>query len=539
MNKKTTLPKDGIQGLKDNIVADSLSGFLVFLLALPLSLGIAKASDFPPIMGLMTAMVGGLVVSFFAGSRLTIKGPAAGLIVIVAGSVAEFGQGDSILGWHLALGALLVAGVLQVLFGMIRMGSLVDFFPLSAVHGMLAAIGVIIMSKQIHVLLGINPVNELGKPIVEPMELIAEIPHTLMHIDPKVAVVGLLSLLIVFLWPRIKQPLLKKIPAPLVVLTMAIPLAKLLGLGKGHLIHFDQDFIHTLAWNERFDGFRQTGIFIKYVIMFALVGSLESLLTVKAVDMLDPYHRKSNANKDLVAVGIGNVVASLLGGLPMISEVARSSANVSNGAKTRWANFFHGVFILIFLMLDLQFSDLIPFSALAAMLIGVGFKLASPKEFGRMAKIGPEQLVVFCVTIVVTLMTDLLVGIGVGILVKLVTQFILGVPLKSTFKARTQTQDQTIVVAGAAVFSNWLGIKKHIDKHATSSNLKLDLTQCNVVDHTVMDNLIHLSNDFDNAGGKLDLVGLDLLIPTSKSNHALSTRMREKSNRLDHLGNTK
>jgi MFS superfamily sulfate permease-like transporter len=353
MNKKTTLPKDGIQGLKENIVADSLSGFLVFLLALPLSLGIAKASDFPPIMGLMTAMVGGLVVSFFAGSRLTIKGPAAGLIVIVAGSVAEFGQGDSILGWHLALGALLVAGLLQVLFGMIRMGSLVDFFPLSAVHGMLAAIGVIIMSKQVHVLLGINPVNELGKPIVEPMELLAEIPHTLMHIDPKVAVVGLLSLLIVFLWPRIKQPLLKKIPAPLVVLTMAIPLAKLLGLGKGHLIHFDQDFIHTLAWNERFDGFQQTGIFIKYVIMFALVGSLESLLTVKAVDMLDPYHRKSNANKDLVAVGIGNVVASLLGGLPMISEVARSSANVSNGAKTRWANFFHGVFILIFLMLDL------------------------------------------------------------------------------------------------------------------------------------------------------------------------------------------
>lgn len=315
------MPKDGIQGLKENIVADSLSGFLVFLLALPLSLGIAKASDFPPIMGLMTAMVGGLVVSFFAGSRLTIKGPAAGLIVIVAGSVAEFGQGDSILGWHLALGALLVAGLLQVLFGMIRMGSLVDFFPLSAVHGMLAAIGVIIMSKQVHVLLGINPVNELGKPIVEPMELLAEIPHTLMHIDPKVAVVGLLSLLIVFLWPRIKQPLLKKIPAPLVVLTMAIPLAKFLGLGKGHLIHFDQDFIHTLAWNERFDGFQQTGIFIKYVIMFALVGSLESLLTVKAVDMLDPYHRKSNANKDLVAVGIGNVVASLLGGLPMISEV--------------------------------------------------------------------------------------------------------------------------------------------------------------------------------------------------------------------------
>ncbi|MFM6951820.1 MAG: SulP family inorganic anion transporter [Bacteroidota bacterium] len=539
MNKKFALPKDGIQGLKENFTSDAISGFLVFLLALPLSLGIAKASDFPPIMGLMTAMIGGLVVSFFAGSRLTIKGPAAGLIVIVAGSVAEFGQGDSVLGWHLALGALLVAGLLQILFGMIRMGSLVDFFPLSAVHGMLAAIGIIIMSKQIHVLLGISPTNALGKPIVEPMELIAEIPHTLGHIHPSVALVGLLSLAIVFLWPRIKNPILKKIPAPVVVLAVSIPLAKYLGLGKGQLIHFDQDFIHTLAWNERFEGFKQTGIFIKYVLMFALVGSLESLLTVKAVDMLDPYHRKSNANKDLVAVGIGNVIASLVGGLPMISEVARSSANVSNGAKTRWANFFHGVFILVFLMLDLQFSDLIPFAALAAMLIGVGFKLASPKEFGRMAKIGPEQLVVFCVTIVVTLMTDLLVGIGVGILVKLVTQHILGVPLKATFNAYVKEDTHTLTVTGAAVFSNWLGIKKHIDKVNTSTQYTLDLSQCNVVDHTVMDNIIHLQNDFENAGGKLNVIGLDTLSPTSKSNHELSTRLREKSNRLDHLGNVK
>lgn len=539
MNKKFILPKDGIQGLKENFTSDAISGFLVFLLALPLSLGIAKASDFPPIMGLMTAMIGGLVVSFFAGSKLTIKGPAAGLIVIVAGSVAEFGRGDSLLGWHLALGALLVAGLLQILFGMIRMGSLVDFFPLSAVHGMLAAIGIIIMSKQVHVLLGINPVDEMGKPIVEPMELLAEIPHTFLNINSNVAIIGLLSLAIVFLWPKIKHPTFKMIPAPVVVLAVSIPLAKYLGLGKGQLIHFDQDFIHTLAWNERFDGFQQTGVFIKYVLMFALVGSLESLLTVKAVDMLDPYRRKSNANKDLVAVGIGNVIASLLGGLPMISEVARSSANVSNGAKTRWANFFHGVFILIFLMLDLQFSDLIPFAALAAMLIGVGFKLASPREFGRMAKIGPEQLIVFCTTIAVTIMTDLLVGIGVGIIVKLITQFVLGVPLKSTFKAHVKETQGRIAVSGAAVFSNWLGIKKHVDAVKKTDHLLLDLSQCNVVDHTVMDNIIHLRNDFENGGGALEVVGLELLKPTSKSNHDLSTRMRDRENRLDHLGQLK
>jgi MFS superfamily sulfate permease-like transporter len=212
---------------------------------------------------------------------------------------------------------------------------------------------------------------------------------------------------------------------------------------------------------------------------------------------------------------------------------------VSNGAKTRWANFFHGVFIFLFLLMDLQFSDMIPFAALAAMLIGVGFKLASPKEFGRMAKIGPEQLIVFCVTIVVTLMTDLLVGIGVGILVKLVTQHILGVPLKATFQAFVKKDEQSLIVTGAAVFSNWLGIKKHIDSVSTSSEFTMDLSQCNVVDHTVMDNIIHLQNDFENAGGKLQVVGLDTLTPTSKSNHELSTRLREKSNRLDHLGNAK
>lgn len=539
MKNTKQIPRDGIQGLKDNFSSDALSGFLVFLLALPLSLGIAKASDFPPIMGLMTAMIGGIVVSLFSGSQLTIKGPAAGLIVIVAGSVAEFGKGDSTLGWHLALGALMVAGVVQILFGLMKMGSLVDFFPLSAVHGMLAAIGIIIMSKQIHVLFGISPVNELGKPLVEPLDLLAQIPETLMHIKPDVAIIGILSLLIVFLWPKIKHPILKKIPAPVVILAISIPLAQYLKIDGKQLIHFDQDFIHTIAWNERFDGFAQTGVFIKYVLMFALVGSLESLLTVKATDMLDPFKRKSNANKDLMAVGFGNTISALVGGLPMISEVARSSANVANGAKTRWSNFFHGVFILIFLFLDLEFSDLIPFAALAAMLIGVGYKLASPKEFGRMAKIGPEQLVVFCITIVVTLSTDLLIGMGAGILTKLITQNILGVPLKSTFKAHLDHSDSKITVFGAAVFSNWLGIKKHIEKLDKSRVITMDLSNCNVVDHTVMDNILHTQADFENQGGELIVVGLMDLHPTSKSNHELSTRKKDKSERLDHIGNPK
>lgn len=528
--ENATAPQDGLKGLQAHFFNEVGSGFLVFLIALPLSLGIAKASDFPPIMGLITAMIGGVVVSFLSGSLLTIKGPAAGLIVIVASSVQEFGRGDSVLGWHFALGALMVAGGVQILFGLIKMGSLADFFPLSAIHGMLAAIGIGIVAKQFHVLVGVNPVDELGKSINHPLKLLAEIPNSIQQMNVNVATVGFMSLILVLFWGAMsKGQRIAKIPAPLLVLICAVPLAMGLHIQGKYLIQFEQDLINTLAWNERFGGFAQTGVFIKYVFLFAIVGSLESLLTVKAIDSADPYKRKSNANRDLMAVGFGNVITSILGGLPMIAEVARSSANVNHGAKTRWSNFFHGIFILIFLMLNLRFSNLIPYSALAAMLIGVGVKLASPKEFGRMAKIGPEQLLVFCVTIVFTLLTDLLIGIAVGVIVKLIAQFVLGVPLINTFRANVLSEKKALTVFGAAVFSNWLGIKSKLNRIDRSQIFTLDLSHCNVVDHTVMDNLLHLSEEFSNAGGQLLVVGLSDFVSVSKSNHRLSTRTKVKN----------
>ena len=179
---KKYIPADGLAGLKENFKTDAISGFIVFLLALPLSLGIAKASDFPPIMGLITAIIGGIVVSFFMGSRLTIKGPAAGLIVIVAGAVAEFGQGNNELGWKLALGAMVVAGIIQILFGVLKLGKLADFFPLSAIHGMLAAIGIIIIAKQIPVLLNDDPTLAKG---MGPIELLLTIPKFIVNLDTK------------------------------------------------------------------------------------------------------------------------------------------------------------------------------------------------------------------------------------------------------------------------------------------------------------------------------------------------------------------
>ena len=543
MNK--SIPKDGFEGLKQNYSSDALSGFLVFLLALPLSLGIAGASDFPPIYGLITAMIGGLVVSFFAGSLLTIKGPAAGLIVIVAGAVSEFGHGNSDLGWKLALGAVVVAGVLQVIFGLLKLGSLSDFFPLSAVHGMLAAIGIIIISKQLHILVGMNPLTEKGKPMVEPLELIFELKNTILHIfkHMEVDVIGVVSLIIVFCWPLIPIKFLKKIPSALVVLVVSIPLVILLGVHNiqeiknsngvviqeafAPLLEFKKGLTDILGVNVSFDGISQTGTFIKFVIMFALVGSLESLLTIKAVDELDSFKRRSNTNKDLIAVGIGNIFAGLIGGLPMISEVARSSANVSNGAKTRWANFFHGVFILLFLIFAVSFSDLIPKTALAAMLIGVGWKLAHPREFGHMAKIGADQIAVFIITIIFTLATDLLIGIAAGIVLKLLLHLGRGVKFRSLFSAKSQIVGNTITVYNAAVFSNFIKVKNKIHSFKFTDDVILDLSDCVFIDHSVIETLYHIKNDFSTEGGSLTILGIEELKNVGSSTHHLAARRRK------------
>ncbi|MFY7887311.1 MAG: SulP family inorganic anion transporter, partial [Spirosomataceae bacterium] len=272
---KLILPKDGIEGLKENWSVDAVSGFIVFLLALPLSLGIAKASEFPPIMGLVSAIIGGLVVSFFMGSRLTIKGPAAGLIVIVAGAVNDFGGGET--GWHLALGAMVVAGLIQILFGVFKLGKLADFFPLSAIHGMLAAIGLIIIAKQIPILLDVAPAMTKGKG---PLELLANIPNFIAHLDPKATLIGVVCLGIMMGWPMIKNPIIKKIPAPLVVLIIAIPAELAMDFQTTEpayaLVHIG-NLLENIKINVDFGGVAQMGLFVKYVIMFALVGTLESL----------------------------------------------------------------------------------------------------------------------------------------------------------------------------------------------------------------------------------------------------------------------
>jgi MFS superfamily sulfate permease-like transporter len=395
---------------------------------------------------------------------------------------------------------------------------------------MLAAIGLIIIAKQIPILLNVDPAMTKGKG---PLQLLANMPNFIIHLDPKATFIGVISLIIMLGWPYIKNKFIKKIPASLVVLLVAIPAELIMDFQHTEpayaLVHIG-NLLENVKWNVDFSGMAQTGIFIKYVVMFALVGTLESLLTVKAIDLSDPYKRKSNANKDLIAIGVGNALAAVLGGLPMISEVARSSANVNNGAKTRWANFFHGFFILLFVLLAAHLIELIPNTALAAMLITVGIKLAHPKEFINTFKIGKDQLAVFLITIFFTLFEDLLVGIAAGVLLKMIFHLLRGAPIGSMFKAPTlvsfEGNKYLVEIDKAAVFTNFLGIKKKLEDIPPCFEVTIDLKKTKLVDHSVMENLHHFQHDYESTGGTVEFVGLEGHKPVS--NHRLAARKKAK-----------
>ncbi|MEZ6058519.1 MAG: SulP family inorganic anion transporter [Planctomycetaceae bacterium] len=528
------LPDD--LSISKNWKADLLSGFLVSLIALPLCLGIAGASGFPPIAGVMTAVIGGLICSFISDSQMTIKGPAAGLIVIVMGAVTELAPGDAVQGYHLALGIGVVAAVIQILFGIFRAGVLADIFPSAAVHGLLASIGIIIAAKQIHTVLGVKPEAK------EPLELLAEIPHSISHMNPAIAIIGLSSLAILFLLPLIKNRFVKMLPAPLLVVLVAVPLGMYYELTREHIVQFGSDsftvgpnflvqlpgkLIDAIQFPD-FSGV-MTGVGIKYIIMFSLVGTLESLLSAKAVDKLDKHNRRTNMNRDLLALGVANLGSAFVGGLPMISEIVRSSANVNNGGKTKMANFYHGLFLLGFVALLPALVQRIPNAALGAMLVYTGCRLASPLTFWKTWKVGPEQLIIFVSTIIGVLMIDLLVGIAIGVVVKVIIHLFMGAPIVSLFKASievTQNGDveSLVIPKQSAVFSSWIALKRAIDTNPSAKTVAIDFSQTRLVDHTVMEKLHELEQEFKREGRHLVLRGLEEHRPLS--GHPLAARRR-------------
>lgn len=519
-----TPPVGNFAGFLNCFRYDAMSGFLVFLIALPLCLGISSASEFPIVAGVLTAIVGAILTPFISNSELTIKGPAAGLIVISLGAIQEMRTIYGETGGYAAVLAIgVVAGIIQIGFGLLRSGIIGEFFPSAVVHGMLAAIGIIIIGKQTHTLLGVQPESH------EPLGLIAEIPKSIWNMDPYVAFIGGLSLALLFGMSFVKNKVIKKIPVPMLVMLMAIPMGMYFELGKPHKYTFGgvEHFISEKALVNipssllsaiTFPNFASLQTFAawKWIFMYALIGSLESILSAKAVDMLDPYRRKSNLNRDLLAVGIGNTVSSAIGGLPMISEIVRSKANIDNGAKTRFANFWHGLFLLVSVSFLGNFIHLIPMTALAAMLIFTGFRLASPNEFLKVYKTGREQLCIFVFTMLMVLATDLLIGIVLGIIAKLVIHTINGVPLSSLFKPFLDVETHedgscTVFARQSAVFSNWIPFRRQIEYlgFVQKSNVTVDLSGTKFVDHTVMEKLHELQEDFTHEGLKLEVKGLE------------------------------
>ncbi|MBG0796947.1 SulP family inorganic anion transporter [Methylocystis sp. L43] len=536
-------PKTGLAGLAQNWRADVLSGFLVFLIALPLCLGISMASGFPPQAGIITAVVGGLLVSRINGSFVTITGPAAGLIVVILDSVQALGGGDAKAGYHYTLAAIVCASVIQMLMGVMKAGKMSAFFPSSAVHGMLAAIGIIIMAKQIHVMLGVKPDAQTL------FETIGAIPASIRDMNPEVAIIGGLGLLILIAWSLVKSRRLKMIPAPLVVVIIGMALAQYYDLDDEHIYLFlpDTPFLphHEFTIGPKFlvsipqnflSGFAfpdfsliRSSVFWQQVFAICLVGSLESLLSAAAVDKLDPYKRTSDLNRDLAAVGFGNIICGLIGGMPMIAEIVRSSANVNNGAHTGWANFFHGLFLLIFVALFPRVIHEIPLASLAALLVFTGYRLASPLEFKKTLAIGWDQLTVFVITIIGVLATDLLIGVAIGIAAEFLFHFWRSVNWGQVFKLHRDVLESEpgvyhVRIGGAAFFANYLALKGDLAKLPKGKTVIFDLSDSWCVDHTVMENLHHFCEDYKANDGHAEICGLDQHVATSK--HPLAPRKR-------------
>jgi len=540
----TEIPRGQISDISKNWQADMLSGFLVFLIALPLCLGISLACGYPAISGIFTAIIGGMLATFFSNSELTIKGPAAGLIVIAIGCVTEFGftgGEDPALdfqAYRLALGVGVVAGIIQIFLGLFRAGILGEFFPSSAIHGLLASIGIIIMAKQFPIAMGVRPD---GKPL----ELIAKIPQFVMEMNPLVGLIGIISLLIMFSYLFIKNPKFKVIPAPMVVLLVTVPLAMYLNLGqeqtysfngqeyslgKRFLVAVPENMFHAITFPD-FSGLLTTTGW-KYVVMFALIGSIESLLSAKAIDGIDPWKRKTDHDRDMLAVGVGNTLAALIGGLPMISEIVRSKANIDNGARTRFANMFHGLFLLLFVALMPGLINQIPLAALGAMLVFTGYRLASPQEFIHIYHVGKEQFIIFVSTVVGVLATDLLMGIAIGIFVNMVLHLKNGAPMPSLFKpqislVRDDGRVVTVKVKDSAIFSTWIALKKTLDSLASESHVVLDLSDTFLVDHTTMSKLHAMEKEFQERQSRLEIVGLEDHQPLSKHPEAGRKKLRK------------
>ncbi len=479
-----------------NLKNDLPASIIVFLVAVPLCLGIALASGAPLFSGIIAGIIGGIVVGALSGSQLGVSGPAAGLAVIVLSAIQELGS------FEIFLMAVVIGGIFQLLLGFAKAGIIGYYFPNSVIKGMLAGIGVIIFLKQIPHAFGYDKDYEGSLSFAQPdgHNTFSELFYMFEAISPGATFIAFLSLAILILW---EQPFMKKIKlfkliqGPLVVVALGIIL-NLIFTGGDWALRGEQivaipvaDSIAGFFGQFSFPDFSQITNPQVYVIgaTIAIVASLETLLCLEATDKLDPEKRVSPANKELVAQGVGNVISGLVGGLPITQVIVRSSTNIQSGGRTKMSAIMHGFILLGCAMLIPSVLNMIPLASLAAILIMVGYKLAKPVLFKEMYNIGWSSFIPFVVTVVGIVMTDLLVGIGMGLAVAVF--FVLYNNYKKPFLFETEdhvSKDGIIRIelAEDVTFLNKANIQRALNQIPDGSRVVIDASRSVNIDHDVL-----------------------------------------------------
>jgi MFS superfamily sulfate permease-like transporter len=492
-----------IDGLTfDHLKNDLPSGLVVFLVALPLCLGIALASGAPLFSGIIAGIVGGTVIAFASGSSLSVSGPAAGLTVIVHNAITELGQ------YEIFLVAVVFAGLLQIILGYLKAGIIGYYFPSNVIKGMLAAIGIILILKQIPHAVGYDVDNEGDEAFIQAdgENTFSEILNSLDHIHPGAIIIAVISLAILILW---EKPFLRKIsffkvvPGALIAVVVGILINEFvfkagaggLFLTGDKLVRLPvagsaKDFVNQFT----FPDWSSLGNYQIYVaaVTIAIIASLESLLSVEAVDKLDPHKRNTPANRELKAQGLGNMISGLIGGLPITAVIVRSSANVHAGAKTKLSAIFHGIFLLMSVMFFANFLNKIPLACLAALLLMVGYKLARISLFRSMYKLGWDQFLPFIVTVIAIQFSDLLKGIGIGMAVSIF--FILRNNYRRAYFFHKEEHHEgekiTIQLAEDVTFLNKGSIALTLDHLPNNSSVVIDGSKSHNIDADVLE-MIH------------------------------------------------
>ena len=484
-----------------NVRGDLASGLVVFLVALPLCLGIALASGAPLFSGIVSGVVGGVVVGFLSNSSLSVTGPAAGLTAIILTAITDLG------GFDIFLVAVILAGLIQIGLGFLRAGSFSNYFPTSVIEGMLAAIGIIIILKQIPHAFGHDVDNEGDFFFIEKSghSTFDTLLESINFIHGGALIIALLSLTILITWEKV--PALKKIkmlPGALVVVVLSIILNELFINSESVLaITTKNHLVNLPSFNEIKEGFSLPNfsaltnqkVWI-VALTIAAVASIETLLCIEATDKLDPYKRFTDTNRELKAQGVGNIISGFLGGLPMTSVVVRSSANINSGGRTKLATIFHGVLLILFALAIPFLLNKIPLSALAAVLLMVGYKLAKPAVFIHLWKNGFSQFIPFIITVLAVVGIDLLKGVAIGLGVSIL--FILYQNLKIAYSFKKESLHDgdviTIKLAQEVSFLNKAAIKSTLADLPDSSIVIIDATNTKYIDFDVVEMLKDFRN---------------------------------------------